>query len=187
VLAKEGTMAEPYLGQLMYTGFGFPPHGWAQCNGQLLPISQNTALFALIGTFYGGNGQTTFALPDMRGRVPIHQGQGQGLSPYVIGQESGTEQVTLLTSEMPQHTHTLVASTNKAETSAPAAGSMLGRAVALTQLPLVYIPSASSTGSAVMNPASIGVAGGSFPFEVLQPVLTVNCNIALAGVFPARN
>src|SRR5580765_2676031 len=98
-------MSQPFLGQIAIFGFNFPPRGWALCNGQTLAIAQNTALFSLLGTTYGGNGQTTFALPNLQSRVPIHQGQGSGLSPYTIGQEGGTESVTLTTGEMPAHVH----------------------------------------------------------------------------------
>src|SRR5450631_2987711 len=98
-------MSEPFLGEIRMFGFNFNPQGWAQCNGQLMAISQNTALFSLLGTNFGGNGQTTFGLPDLRGRVPVHAGQGPGLSPYNIGEQTGTENVTLLSSQMPSHSH----------------------------------------------------------------------------------
>ena len=120
-------MAEPFLGQLMLFGGNFAPRGWALCNGQILAINQNTALFSLLGTTYGGNGQTTFALPDLRGRAPLHAGQGPGLSPYALGQVGGTENVTLLATEMPAHTHAQPATaadetTNRPNAAVPAAG-----------------------------------------------------------------
>lgn len=180
-------MSTSFTGQIMYTGFNFAPVHWAQCSGQLMAISQNTALFSLIGTFYGGNGVTTFALPDMRSRVPINQGAGLGLSPYVVGEEGGTENASLTTSTIPTHTHQLVASTSKATSKTPASDSMLGRAVATTQLPFVYIPSGQATTFNNMAATVIGAGGGSsVPFEIIQPILTVNCNICLAGVFPQR-
>ena len=181
-------MAQPFVGQIMYTGFNFAPRGWAQCNGQILPISQNTALFSLLGTSYGGNGQSTFQLPDLRGRVPINQGQGTALSFYSLGEVGGSVNHSLLSSEMPIHTHQLVASQNKAETAAPAANSsMLGRSVAPNEVPFVYVPSNTST--VQMNVAAIGFNQGAsdLTFGLIQPVLTVNANIAMSGVFPQRN
>src|SRR3954454_5741331 len=112
-------MSDPFIGELRLFGFNFAPRNWATCDGQLMSISQNTALFSLLGTQYGGNGQTTFALPDLRGRVPKHAGQGPGLSTYTIGQVGGTETQTLSASQMPAHTHAVAASTDDATTSQP--------------------------------------------------------------------
>ena len=178
-------MTAIFLGQFLYAGFAFAPKGYALCNGQPLPISQNTALFSLLGTTYGGNGTSIFALPDMRGRAPVKYGQGPGLSLYDIGESTGVEGATLSPSQIPAHTHTLVVSTDKGTTAAPAAGSMLGRAVALTEIPLVYIPSTPAPTSVNTAAQSIGVTGGKPP--VIQPGLTINCCIALQGIFPARN
>ena len=172
-------MSEPFLGMIATFGFGFAPRGWAQCNGQILPIAQNTALFSLLGTTYGGNGQTTFALPDLRGRVPIHQGQGPGLSNYDLGQVSGVENSTLTSNQMPQHTHvaTLHASTQPAGDTLPT-GNYLADGGA-------YL----STTNTAMNAGAVtnGLAGGSQPFSLLQPYLVINFCICLEGIFPSRN
>ncbi len=156
-------------------GFNFAPVGWAMCDGQLLPISQNTALFSLLGTTYGGNGTTTFALPDLRGRVPMHQGQGPGLSPRFLGESGGTETVTLDTSQVPSHTHALngVAArqdSNRVAGAAPSNGGYYS-----TQTP-----------GTAMHQAAIGTTGGGQPHPNVQPFLCVNFIIALQGIFPAR-
>lgn len=171
-------MSEPFLGEIRMFGFNFAPTGWAMCNGQLVPIAQNTALFSLLGTFYGGNGTSTFALPDLQGRVGIHQGQGTGLSPYVIGQVGGAESETLTQSQMPQHSHAVVASNGGAGGTRPA-GSVLARTA-------TDIYAASPDGT-TMNPGMIGIAGGSQPFGIIQPYLCVNFCIALQGIFPSRS
>lgn len=171
-------MAEPFLGEIRTFGFNFAPQGWAMCNGQLLPISQNTALFALLGTFYGGNGTTTFALPNLQGRVGIQQGQGQGLSPYNIGQVGGSETVTLIQNQMPAHSHGVAASDGNASGTRPG-GSVLGRVQSA-------IYSAAPDGT-TMNPAMIATVGGSQPFGIIQPYLCLNFCIALQGIFPSRN
>ena len=172
-------MAEPFLGEIRMTGFNFAPLGWALCDGQLLPINQNTALFSLLGTQFGGNGQTNFALPDLRGRVPVHQGQGNGLSPRSMGEQGGAEAVTLAQNQMPAHTHTIAASSNAA-TSRDAVGNFPAKeAAGQTE---VYATSSDST----MSGAMVGVAGGSQPHDNLQPFLTVNFIIALQGIYPAR-
>lgn len=167
-------MAEPFLGQLMLFGGNFAPRGWALCNGQILAINQNTALFSLLGTTYGGNGQTTFALPDLRGRAPLHAGQGPGLSPYALGQVGGTENVTLLATEMPAHTHAQPATaadetTNRPNAAVPARGGVYAN---------------SPDGS---NLAATTSAGGSQPHTNIQPYVTLNYCIALEGIFPSRN
>jgi microcystin-dependent protein len=171
-------MSEPFLGEIRIFGFNFAPQGWAFCDGQLMSISQNTALFSLLGTFYGGNGIQTFALPDLRGRVSIHQGQGPGLSSYVIGQTGGTENTTLNTNQMPQHNHAAVANASPATTGRPD-GAVPARAAAD-----IYAPAPDGT---AMNAGHIGNTGGSQPFNNLQPYLTVNFCIALQGIFPSRN
>jgi microcystin-dependent protein len=171
-------MATPFIGQITMFGGNFAPFGYAFCNGQLLSIAQNTALFALIGTTYGGDGQTTFGLPDLRGRVPVHQGQGPGLQSYVIGQNGGTETVTLITSQVPAHSHTLAANSNPGDSSSPA--NSFFAAVSSS----IY---SSSAPNAQMNAAAVGLAGGSQPHDNMLPFLVINFIIALQGIFPSRN
>lgn len=175
-------MANPFVAEIRMFGFNFAPTGWAHCNGQILPISQNTALFSLLGTTYGGDGKSTFALPDLQGSAPMMWGQGQGLSLYDLGQSSGSESVTLLTSEMPVHTHTVQAQNiDPAEVNAPSPSVVLG----LSNNGNAYRP---RTGGTIVNMAfqEIGVAGGSLPHNNLMPNLVVNFCIALQGVFPPR-
>ena len=173
-------MAEPFLGQINMFGFNFAPRGWAFCNGQLLSIAQNTALFALLGTTYGGDGQTTFALPNLQSSVPIHFGTGTGLSTYDIGQQSGTENVTLTIATMPSHNHGVTFQVNSSEggTNSPEGG-YLGKAD-----PGPYAPTQNANGGA--QPPT-GLTGGSQPFSILQPYLAINFCIATEGVFPSRN
>lgn len=169
-------MADPFVAEIRIFPFNFAPKGWAFCNGQLLPISQNTALFSLLGTTYGGDGKSTFALPDMQGNAPIHAGQGPGLSEYFLGQMSGSETVTLLDSEMPAHSHSLSASTEAGDTNLPA-GNFTGSGSS------IYAPAAQLKG---MSPQSLAPAGGSLPHNNMMPYLTLNFNIAMQGVFPPR-
>jgi microcystin-dependent protein len=176
---KETTVSEPYLGEIRIFGFNFPPQGWASCNGQTLPISQNTALFSLLGTTYGGDGISTFALPDLQSRVPVHQGQGAGLAAYSAGQTGGTESVTLLPAQMPAHTHSVHANNNPAEAHRPE-----GRALAQASTD-IYV--AAPDASTVMNAGMLGDAGGNDPHPNIQPYLVLNFCIALQGVFPARD
>jgi microcystin-dependent protein len=171
-------MAEPFLGEIRMFGFNFAPQGWAMCNGQTLSISSNAALFALLGTTYGGNGTTTFQLPNLQSRVAIHMGQGTGLSPYVEGQLGGVENVTLTTNQMPLHTHPVGAS------DAPAAATRPAGAVPARTTASAYAAAPDGT---VMNAGMIGNTGGSQPFSVIQPYLTINFCIALEGIFPSRN
>jgi microcystin-dependent protein len=181
-------MSEPFIGELRTFGFNFAPVNWALCNGQLMSIAQNTALFSLLGTTYGGDGVSTFALPNLQSRVAIHMGQGQGLSNYTIGQLGGVETVTLTQQQMPQHTHTFQASTTKATTQVPAAQSMIAHSddtSAKASTPAIFIPAASSTNA--VNLAGLAPAGGSQPFSIIQPYLTLNVCIALQGIFPSRN
>jgi microcystin-dependent protein len=173
-------MDAPFIGMLALFGFNFPPRGWAQCNGQLLPIAQNTALFSLLGTQYGGNGTTTFGLPDLRGRVPIHLGQGPGLSNYSQGQVGGTENVTLLATEMPAHTHTLRGITEAGSTAVPT-GAMLANTGALDKE--YGVPGTLTT----MHASAISPAGSGQPHSNMQPYLVLNYCIALQGIFPSRN
>lgn len=179
-------MAEPFLGEIRMVGWNFEATGWAFCNGQLLPISQYSALFALLGTTYGGNGTTNFALPNLQGRVPIHQGTGPGLSLYTMGEAAGSEAVTLLVNQMPQHNH-LVAVNNQAGSVADPTNALLaegnsgsGRDPNL----LSNFTSGAATGS--LAPTAISVAGGGQSHANIQPFLCVNFIIALQGIFPSR-
>jgi microcystin-dependent protein len=174
-------MASPFLGEIRMFGGNFAPRGWAFCNGQIMPISQNTALFSLLGTTYGGNGVTTFALPNLQSRVPVHWGTGAGLSSYVIGQQAGQENVTLLQSQMPAHTHLLNAVTSGGNQASPT-GNL--PAVESTGTSLNYSSDPTNT---TMNPAAVANAGQSLPVPVVQPYLAVSFIIALAGIFPSRN
>lgn len=178
-------MSEPFLGEVRMFGGNFAPTGWALCNGQLLPISQNTALFSILGTYFGGDGQTTFALPDLRSRVPIHQGQGLGLSPYTQGQQAGSEQITLLQNQMPAHTHIVSASGTTANASTAAGNFLATAAPARGQSSAadIYGPSASAT----MSPAMVAPAGNSLPHANIQPSLCVTFIIALQGIYPSRS
>jgi microcystin-dependent protein len=171
-------MADPFIGEIRMFGFNFNPRGWAFCAGQLLPISQNTALFSLIGTYYGGNGQTTFGLPDLRGRVGISMGQGPGLPNYNIGQAGGTETVTLTQNQMPQHSHPMAANNGSGTASRPSGGVLANSGASQY---------AAAPDGTIMNPASIGLSGGNQPFSIIQPYLTINFCIALSGIFPSRN
>lgn len=170
-------MAQPFIGQLLLVGFNFQPVGYAYCAGQLLAISQNDALFALIGTTYGGDGQQTFALPDLRGRLTIHQGTGLGLSPYVIGQLGGVEQVTLTTNQLPQHSHPAACSSVTQNSNDPS-GKYLAAAGDSR-----YGASTAATMAAGM----VSSAGGNQPHDNRQPYLALNWIIALQGIFPSRN
>jgi microcystin-dependent protein len=171
-------VSEPFVGEIRMFGFNFPPQGWAFCDGQLLSISQNAALFSLLGTTYGGDGVSNFALPDLRSRVPVSQGQGEGLSSYAEGQAGGTETVTLGPAQMPAHTHAVSASSSPAASERPA-GRVLARSPDHS-----YIPEPDT--DTVMNAKMIGEAGNSQPHDNIQPYLVLNFCIALQGVFPAR-
>jgi microcystin-dependent protein len=161
-------------------GFNFAPIGWAQCNGQLLPIAQNTALFALLGTFYGGDGRTTFALPDLRGRVPLNQGQGPGLTDRTIGERAGEEAVTLTASAMPLHTHAALTNGLGPTTAKPAEA--VWTAVGRSSSP----PYGPATQFQQMSPLALTESGSSGPHNNRQPYLVVNFIIALQGEFPSR-
>jgi len=173
--------AQPFLGQIMCAAFNFAPVGWARLDGQLLAIQQNTALFSLLGTTYGGDGIHTFALPDMRGRVLAHDGQGIGLSPRVEGQTVGSETVTLNSSQLPVHTHSVtpMGSSGDATQVSPAGGSPASKARTT-----LY---AAGPGTIPMAPVTTGPAGGNQPLPTVPPELTVECFIALQGIFPSRN
>lgn len=173
-------MADPFVAEIRIFAFNFAPRGWAFCDGQLLPLSQNTALFSLLGTTYGGDGKSTFALPDLQGSAAMHPGQGPGLSLRDLGEIGGSETVSLLQSEMPSHTHALNAQNAPGDTSSPG-GAAYSRALGATP----YQPPAGQP-QVAMAPEAIGVTGGSQPHNNLQPYLTLNFNIALQGVFPPR-
>ena len=173
-------MAEAYLGELRLFPYNFAPSGWAMANGQILSIAQNTALFSLLGTTYGGNGQTTFQLPDLRGRVPVSQGQGIGLTDYTLGEVTGSENVTLLTTQMPAHTHGVNANAAKATTASPIGNYPASDASEVTA-------EYSSASSGQMNGNMIAQTGGSQPHTNLQPLLVLTWCIALQGIFPSRN
>ena len=169
-------MATPFLGEIKILSFNFPPKGWALCNGQSLPINQNQALFSLLGTTYGGNGQTTFALPNFQGRTPVHTGNG-----FVMGQAAGEQAHTLTISELPTHTHVESASANAATTNSPSTASVLAQSVAAN------LYAADSSNLIPMNADALSNVGGSQAHENMQPYLTLNFSIALAGIFPSRN
>jgi microcystin-dependent protein len=172
-------MADPFVAEIRIFPFNFPPRGWAWCDGQLMPISQNTALFALLGTTYGGDGKSTFALPDLQGSVPMHPGQGQGLSLYDLGQVGGSETVTLLDSEMPAHTHTMKgAAQDPADVKQVNPNASFG----ISQGGTLY----QTTSNTNLAPQAVNPAGGSLPHNNLMPYLTLYFNIALQGVFPPR-
>jgi microcystin-dependent protein len=186
-------MTDPFIGELKMVSFNYAPRGWAFCNGQLLAIQQNQALFSLLGTQYGGNGTTNFALPDLRSRAPLGYGQGPGLSNYVIGQVGGTETVTLLSTQIPQHTHILAGDTTVAATSnaaVPAAGNSLGAGIGIPPTGDPFALNIYGTAGGATAPqaaATIGNFGGSQGHENRQPYLVLNWIIALQGIFPSRN
>jgi microcystin-dependent protein len=167
---------DPFVAEIRIVGFNFAPQGWAFCDGQILPLSQNTALFSLLGTTYGGNGQSTFALPDLKGRAAIQQGQGPGLSLRDLGETGGTETVTLLESEMPLHSHNLQAVNDSGLQSSPQ-GAFPARAN-------MYKNNAGNLGP--MRSQALNPSGGSLPHNNMQPYLTLNYIIALQGIFPPR-
>ncbi|HEX2684206.1 MAG TPA: tail fiber protein [Ferruginibacter sp.] len=167
------SLVDPFLSEIRIFSFNFAPQGWAMCNGQLLPINQNQALFSLLGTTYGGNGQTNFALPDLRGRVPMHEGAG-----FSLGQRGGEEAHTISIGEMPAHTHAVSGSADS-PTSATAAGNFFASNTSFTPY--------SNTVEVAMSPSCVGNAGGSQPHENRSPFLTLNCCIALQGIFPSPN
>lgn len=177
-------MSQPYIGEIRMFAFGTrgAPINWQACDGSLLPISQYDALFALIGTTYGGDGQTTFAVPDLRGRLPIHQGQGPGLSNYVIGQRAGSETVTLISTQMPAHTHTLVATTALATSLTPG-NTLLPSAISGDSF---YVSDITAATAVPMSAQSTTLAGGNQPHENCMPTLTVQYCIATFGIFPSQ-
>ena len=183
---------DPFVAEIRIFPFNFAPRGWAWCDGQLLPLSQNTALFSLLGTTYGGDGKTTFALPDLRGRVPMHPGQGPGLSPRNLGESIGSATVTLTAAEMPYHSHTVpcsstetgleAASTVSTETGSEAASPVFARTD--SDRPPAY---SSSPPNVNMAPEALTPAGGGMPHNNMSPYLACNFCIALQGVYPPRS
>jgi len=173
-------VSEAFLGEVRAFGFDFAPRGWARCDGQILPIAPNTALFSLLGTTYGGDGRTTFALPDLRGRVLVHAGAGPGLSPAIVGQRGGAEQVALTASQGPRHSHTVQAS-ESATTNRPS-GAVPG-AIASTTVSGY----ASSGDGTTMNASMIATSGDGQAHENRQPYLVLNWCIALEGIYPSRS
>jgi microcystin-dependent protein len=171
---------DPFVAEIRIFPFNFAPKGWAWCDGQLLPLSQNTALFSLLGTTYGGNGKSNFALPDLQGRAPMHPGQGPGLSLHDLGETGGSETVSLLESEIPSHSHTLNAQGAPADSATPQ-GNAYARVIGATP----YLPPAGAP-LVGMAPEALAPAGGDQPHNNLQPYLTFYFAIALQGVFPPR-
>lgn len=176
-------MSDPFLGEIKMFGGNFAPYGYALCNGQQIAVTQNTALFAILGTTYGGNGTTTFGLPDFQGRSPIHWGNGAGLQPVVLGEKAGVESITLLNSNMPAHNHPIVASTGEGTTNIPPANGYLAAAIDKDLNPL-NIYAAAPTNPVTMNST---VSGSGIPLATRNPFLSVSFIIALQGIFPTRN
>lgn len=201
-------MSDPFMGEIRMVGFNFAPRGWATCQGQIMAIAQNSALFALLGTIYGGNGQTTFGLPNFSGRSPVGQGTGPGLTPITIGEVAGTENITMNINQMPMHTHVATASssTGTAQIAVPAAttgttqatpstGTVLGPIAAAGRAGTLYCTGAADTTLAPFNSnvtvqaptITVGTAGSSQPLPLRNPYLGTNFIIALEGIFPSRN
>ena len=169
-------MSEAFIGEIRLFGFNFAPRNWALCNGQLIAISQNTALFSLLGTTYGGDGRTTFALPNLQSRTPLHQGQGPGLSDYRIGQSAGRESATLTASQIPAHSHPVNCQPEDGNQGTPAAG-----------FPAPKAAGYSSTGGGTMSGQMTGSVGNNQPVDTLPPYLTLNFCICQFGIYPSRN
>jgi microcystin-dependent protein len=171
-------MSSPFIGEIRMFGGNFAPAGWAFCSGQLMPISENDTLFTLIGTTYGGDGQQTFGLPDLQGRLPMHMGTGSGLSARTIGENGGVESVTLTTQQIPIHNHTPLAVAGSGNQTTPQNGVWAGAAVSRYS---------SSAPNLAMNPSLVNAAGGSQPHDNLMPYLAISFIISLFGVFPSQN
>ncbi|QNH06052.1 phage tail protein [Pseudomonas sp. B11D7D] len=201
-------MSDPFLGEIRMVGFNFAPRGWATCQGQIMAITQNSALFALLGTIYGGNGQSTFGLPNFSGRSPVGQGNGPGLTPVTIGEMAGSENITMTINQMPMHTHGATASapTGTAQVAIPAAttgttqatpstGTVLGPIAAAGRAGTLYCTGAADSTLAPFNSTvnvqaptvTVATAGGSQPVPLRNPYLGTNFIIALEGIFPSRN
>jgi microcystin-dependent protein len=180
-------MAQPFLGQITVYPYTFPPYGWADCAGQLLLISQNAALFSLLGTQFGGNGTTNFALPNLQGRVPVAQGQGTGLSPYIIGETTGTESVALILNQMASHNHSLNATTTHGTVNAPAGNVLATPETGNPRDPdvgRIYNPGSTNT---ILQANSVALACNGNPHNNIQPFLVLRYCIALSGTYPQRN
>jgi microcystin-dependent protein len=175
---------EAYIGEIYIMGINFAPRGYALCNGQLISIAQNTALFSLLGTTYGGNGQTTFALPNLQGRMAVGQGQGPGLSPYVLGQQSGVPSVTLLSTQMPVHTHNVISNNGDGTQQSPNSNFFAGPGA---DRDLFWYNAATAGPAANMSAAAVSLAGGSQPHNNMMPYQVLNFCIATQGIFPSRN
>jgi microcystin-dependent protein len=170
-------MSEPYIGEIRMFGGNFAPAGWAFCNGQLMPISENDALFTLLGTMYGGDGQETFGLPDLQGRIPLHFGQGPGISQnYQMGEKAGVESVTLTVNQLPSHNHALIASSDPANATGPG-GNVLAN-------PVNTFPYFPAAGGLQLNAQTLAPQGGSQPHDNMMPFLVVSFIISLFGIFP---
>jgi microcystin-dependent protein len=193
-------MAEPFLGQIILVPYSFAPRGWALCNGQILPINQNQALFSLLGTTYGGDGVTIFALPDLRGRVALSSGEGPATSSYTLGQVSGAESIVLNVTQLPPHSHSFalgsLAATANVKNAAGNSRSPVGAmpAIEAAGVTATYSDNAVATAGAMAPGAislsgapTVGATGGGQPVAILQPYLTLNYCIALQGIFPSRN
>jgi microcystin-dependent protein len=174
-------MADPFVAEIRIFPFTFAPKGWAFCNGQLLPLSQNTALFSLLGTFYGGDGKSTFALPNLQGSVPVAQGQGQGLSEYFLGQQGGSQTETVIQAEMPLHTHTMQASGDPGDNNVPAPTVSFAGGAGVAP----YVND-NQGNNQPLAPNALPPAGGDQPHNNMMSFLTYNFNIAMQGVFPPR-
>ena len=174
-------MSDPFLAEIRIFPFNFPPKGWAFCDGQIMPLSQNTALFSLLGTTYGGDGKSTFALPNLQGMAAMHPGQGPGLSLRDLGEEGGEQAVTLLQSEMPVHNHTMNATSSPSTTTLPDATTSFGRSAGGS-----FYKATPFGALAQFGQPDLPVTGGSQPHNNMQPYLTLNFCIALQGIFPPR-
>ena len=175
-------MADPFVAEIRIFPFNFAPVGWAACNGQLLPISQNTALFSLLGVTYGGDGKSTFALPNLQDASPLHWGQGQGLSDYVIGESSGEGIITLLQSEIPSHSHTMKA--NNTDGAQPAPDNHVCAGPGADRDLFWY---GTSSPNAIMHTSALSISGSNLPHNNMMPYVTLNFCIALQGIFPPRS
>lgn len=180
-------MADPFVAEIRIFPFNFAPKGWAFCAGQILPLSQNTALFSLLGTTYGGDGKSNFALPNLQGTAPLQPGQGPGLSLHDLGEQGGSQTVSLLESEMPAHSHSFGAVAGASQ-NATATGEVPGRGsyVQGSQFGTVNTYTTTNTANVPMNPGALAPTGGSLPHNNMQPYLALNFCIALQGVFPPR-
>lgn len=179
-------MADPFVGEIRMVGWNFPPPGWALCNGQLMSISQNSALFSLLGTTYGGDGIQTFALPNLQSRVPVHQGTGIGLGTYVMGQVGGSESVTLIANQMPQHNHLMGVSNLSGSVVDPTNALLAQGNSGTARAPVPISDFVSSAATGTLAPTAIQPAGGSQPHSNLQPYLCINFIIATQGIYPSH-